>query len=700
VETRRELAVEKCGMAAYGVYPEAHEVIENDHERTVTVRNRFYSVTHSLEHGGALVDVRYHRGRDRNLLLEACAGEVAIATGGVYSERHDSQVTLSIEHQGLDVQLTFEGSLRDAQGEDCGIGYVHTYLHRWGHIRVDKRVRFTAPMRVSRMCLHSWVVGPELCHYGYRPGAPAEVATWTGAFGVCQWGRFAPGEAFDCPCEGRFVPRYVCCADPGREGIEWFVGSDLSQWDYQLAGAPGHGSFRLAPQTRPRGVGFSVCPLDIPRGGVELSGEYAFRYFVGVPIISGQANRLFLHGAFQRKQWPTAAQIGARAESGITTMHFHHDGDSYRDGQFWRDGSYPPFGRADMAEYDRVIRECQQHGIRVATYFSNKELHPSTEVYQQHGADWARLPDDTWGQLHNAYSGDEYGAQMCLRSGWLDFHKAYIDRVLSHHPLDGTYFDWNVALYCHNLRHVPGREPEEPQPGNGDWALSPAGHWDVEELLDLVAWTRERVGPEGLMVIHNTMVPMAAIENYADAIVAMEWGYSRLATGAPALADLPLEWSFMGHRSRGVIGYGCLEDDAPERVHRQMTVRSVLTASAPWPADDLALAMFAPLTGRDLSQYRFEDARWAPVQPGDGDTAAAVYHRETEALLVIGNLSEQDRTVRCRLDISSTDLAPVAAYAVQFAGSEVTMTADQIGGQGVEVAVAGDGVTVVAIRPQ
>ena len=43
---------------------------------------------------------------------------------------------------------------------------------------------------------------------------------WTGAFGVCQWGRFTPGAAFDSPYESRFVPRYVGCADPGREGID------------------------------------------------------------------------------------------------------------------------------------------------------------------------------------------------------------------------------------------------------------------------------------------------------------------------------------------------------------------------------------------------------------------------------------------------------------------------------------------------
>ena len=200
----------------YGVYPEAHEVVQDTQAQTVTIRNRFYSITHSLAHGGAIVEVRYLKGSDRNLLLNACAGEVTLAAGeGTYSERHDAETKLTIERQGTDVQLTFEGSLRDAEGKEGGIAYRHTYLHRWGHVRVDKSFTFPAETRVSRLCVHSWSVRPELCHWGYRPGAPAEGATWTAAFGVCRWGRFTPGKAFDCACESRFVPRYVCCADPG-----------------------------------------------------------------------------------------------------------------------------------------------------------------------------------------------------------------------------------------------------------------------------------------------------------------------------------------------------------------------------------------------------------------------------------------------------------------------------------------------------
>ena len=127
-------------------------------------------------------------------------------------------------------------------------------------------------------------------------------------------------------------------------------------------------------------------------------------------------------------------QIQRWADTGIQTVHCHNDGDYYGDGLFWRDGSYPPY--PDMEKYDKVIADCHRVGIRVATYFSNKELHPSTKEFQLHGSEWGRK--NRAGQLqHNFFQGtNEFGVQMCLRSGWLKFLKFSIDRVLKHHPLD------------------------------------------------------------------------------------------------------------------------------------------------------------------------------------------------------------------------------------------------------------------------
>ena len=59
-------------------------------------------------------------------------------------------------------------------------------------------------------------------------------------------------------------------------------------------------------------------------------------------------------------------------------------------------------------------------------------------------------------------------------------------------------------------------------------------------------WTRSRVGPGGLVIVHNTTTPMFATENFADFVVATEWGYQKWTDRAPDLQDLPLEWSLVG----------------------------------------------------------------------------------------------------------------------------------------------------------
>jgi hypothetical protein len=626
----------------YGVYPEEHRVEKDLAHKRILVATPYYEVEHSLAAGGQVGAIRFPRIRRENILLEPVGVELGLV-GAPKPFRPAANPKLQIARADGEVALTFETQLVDADGKAAGALLKTRFAHRWGYIRIRQELEFPAAgLDAAYLTLNRWLLRPELTHYSVRPGVGAEASSWPAAFGVSQWGRFRPGCGFDSAYESRFVPRYVGLADPGRCGIEWFVGSQLAQWDFQLAGRPGLGSLLIQSQPAPPAVSVAISPLAIA-GVQRLAGRFVFDSYIGIPIVSGRAHPPFLHASFNRKQWPSEAQVAKWARTGIRTAHFHHDGDAFQDKLFWRDGSYPPFAPEDMKEYDRVIAACHRHDIRVATYFSNKELHPSVPAFKEHGAEWARLPDDRGEIFHNFFGGDEFGGQMCLRSGWLDCLKQYIDTVLSHHALDGTYYDWNLALYCHNAKHVG---MEMPPPGRlGALAHSPAGHLDMDELVDLMEWTRRRVGPEGLMITHDTMSPMAATENFSDLIVAMEWGYSMLSAGAPELDDLPLEWTFMGARARGVIGYGCLAKNTPASVHKQMNVRCLLTGVAPWPADALDLRMFAPLRGFDPTGFVFHDWRSGAVRVADPGAAGAVYSGRTRALLLVGDLRGRARTV-------------------------------------------------------
>jgi hypothetical protein len=346
-----------------------------------------------------------------------------------------------------------------------------------------------------------------------------------------------------------------------------------------------------------------------------------------------------------------------------------------------------------MDRYDRTIRECQQAGIRVATYFSNKDLHPGTPEYRAHGQEWGRM--DRKGALrHNFFRGtNEFGAQMCLRSGWLPFLKSSIDRVLRNHPLDGVYFDWNVALYCCNGAHE----------GKAAGAVA-AGHWDIDELLDLMEWTRQRVGPGGLVIVHNTTTPMYTLENLADYVVANEWGYGKWADRAPELQDLPLEWSLVGARPRGVISYGQLNEQSPRRLHRLFALEALLGGVTPWPASTEAFevsSILKPLG--DLEQYRFEDWRNGAVALPDGRCASAVYSRPGESFILLANLDHQPCEVRCavrpeRLPRPLRRLAVADLFRPAGPTEPERMHARELAGAGALVAIPGDSVVLLRVR--
>jgi hypothetical protein len=417
-------------------------------------------------------------------------------------------------------------------------------------------------------------------------------------------------------------------------------------------------------------------------------------------LLEGHALKPWFHTTFNRNRgdWVSADQIQRWARSGIQTVHCHNDGDYYKDGLFWHDGAYPPY--PDMDKYDKVIADCHKAGIRVATYFSNKELHSSTPQFQQHGSDWARM--NRKGELqHNASSDTaEFGAQMCLRSGWLQGFKASVDRVLTNHPLDGVYYDWSVALLCCNPRH------EKLKAGR-----AAVGHWDIDELLDLMEWTRRRVGPNGLVIIHNTSTPMFATESFASHVVAHEWGYDKWSGQGPALQQLPLEWSLVGARPRGVISYQLVGEHASPRLHRLFALEALLSGVTPWTAERETFDLFPVLEPIGaLESCRFADWRNQAVALQGGRSGAAIYSRPDEAWLVVGNLQDSPQDVRCLLhpdrlpyplsSVTTATLFPSRDSSPNITGkaAPLPLDAQQLTGGGVTLTVPAERAVLVRVR--
>ena len=248
-----------------GVYPQTHE-LRTDGDSSLVVSNDFYEIVHDRSLGGAISAIRLLKAGGDNLLLEPTRCHLQAADSESPFSLND-KAEMTVGSDGDATTLTFEGPLLDESGRDSGAVLKVSYIHRWGHVKIRQELQLPPDgIEVRSLLMHHWTVRPELCWFGVRPGAVAEPSNWLWAFGVCQWGRFAPGRSFDSTYESRHVPRYVCLAEPGRRGLEWFVGSQLSQWDYQVAGSPGHGSLSITSTPDPLGMLLRICVLDLPDG--------------------------------------------------------------------------------------------------------------------------------------------------------------------------------------------------------------------------------------------------------------------------------------------------------------------------------------------------------------------------------------------------------------------------------------------------
>lgn len=682
-------------------WPQPYSVQRDSAAGVLRLQTAYYAVEHDLRSGGVIRRIALTHGKSANLLLRPLETRVRDEHGAVLSDLPDAAAEVTHRRAGLHEIITVESALVGPEGHGSGVRVKTIFEYRWGYVKIHKEFLLPATgLRVRELCPMTTVLAPNLSEYGYREGTTEEEGAPPFAFGSNRWGKLRAGQPSDPPLLTPFVPRSIIFVDPGVEGLEWFRGSELSQWDLSLTGRRGQGQCRLELSTEPPGLALALSPFWSTNGVTTLTNGCAFDFYLAVPLLEGHAEKPWVHTSFNRNRgnWVSTEEIQRWAEQGCQTVHCHNDGDYFDDGLFWRDGSYPPY--PDMDRYDRVLQDCRRVGIRTATYFSNKELHPSTQEFQEHGRPWGRM--NRKGDLqHNFFRGQsEFGAQMCLRSGWLGFLKQSIDRVLKNHPLDGVYYDWNVSLLCYNPVHE-GKDVDAPA----------RGHWDMEELLDLMEWTRQRVGPGGLVIVHNTTTPMFALENFADHVVATEWGYQKWTDRAPELADLPLEWSLAGARSRGVISYGAIDSKAPRRLHQVFALEAFLGGVTPWPASPEALALlplFAPLG--DLATWQFADWRNTAVTLSDRRCASAVYSRPGEAYLLVANLEPTARELECVLHperLAHPLASPRAASKwtvkdltepARRESAGVSLDVQQLVGKGIRIAVPGDEAILIRVR--
>jgi len=718
-------------MAARGWSPQSYEVERTSRwvsgvafREVIELSTPYYTILHDLDRGGTISMIRLTHGQANNLLVapiesrvqltsenEGEANQQNAGTERIYRDIHDRSPDVTHTKSGQWETIAVEASLLDERGEDSGLRTKTIYTYRWGYIKVHKEIIVDSDsVRARSLSVFSTVLDPSLSWYGYRPGVrelmDPNLFSWRSGQ-IRQWGRIRPGTHFDLPLATKQLPRYLVFANHGVEGIEWFMADDLRQWDYQMTGIPGTGYCTAQASTDPLGVEISIYPValssryELPKGGaVPLRGTYSFDYYIGIPILEGHAHNPWFNKSYavNKGNWVTEEQIRKNAGDGVVTMHLHNDGDHHGDGLFWRDGSYPPYPAEEMKKMDQTIALIHKHGMKTAPYFSNHELHQSTDEFKRHGREWGRIVDDQGNLRPNYY----YGAHMCLKSGWLDFLKFSIDRVLKNHDFDGVYYDWNIAMFCNNPLHV-GQDSNgvSSDKGLGAIALSETAHWDMEELLELVEWTRARVGPEGIIILHNTLVPMFATENFANYVVGMEFSYGKLSVSVPHPRDLPLEWNFAGARPRTVIGYGTIARGAPQRLFKAHAVTTLMTSVAPWPVSDEAIELYKVLEPLgDLEAYQFQDFRNSAVTIDSLNAVSAVYSKPGEAYILLANLDGDAKTINCSVapERLANPFSLVAEAELVAEQNRLPLDPRKLTTVGEEVRLPADGVLVLHIR--
>lgn len=679
-------------------WPQDYSVRLDREKNILHLKTPYYSVEQAVASGGNISGISYINGKAKNLLRAPVGVRINTADGNEYTDLINATATISFVNSGKSVRVVTDCNLRTKNEEASTVILKTIYEYRWGYIRVRRELMFQDSLRVKKISLISMRLAPELSDYGYKPGITEQDNSLPFGFNVIKWRKQRSGTHLDLPLNTGSIPEYLVFLNQGVEGIEWFMSDNAWQWDYQLTGRPGTGLCSVAGSYLPPGIDVSICPVNLPEGEVTLKGRYTFDYYLGLSVLPGKADNVWLHSVISRSgnDWTSGDQIRAMAKSGIRTISYQDDGDVDNDGIYWKDGIYPPYIPEDMDRLDKVLDMCQQNRIKTSAYFSIKEFHPSAAAFKDSAEIWARKYNDK-NELKYSYSGTGkiYGVEMCLKSGWKDYFMTYVDKILSAHKFDGIYYDWNLPLYCNNPVHTGDFHASEIEKGLGVMKISPSGHRDIDELLGLMEWTRQRVGPDGLVIIHNTMTPMLATENFANYVVAMEWGYGKLAEEIHPLSELPPEWNFAGSRPRGIIGTGTLYPGSPERLRKKLTIEAMLTGITPWPVMPEAVELYQKLLPLgDLRQYKFIGWNNKIVNLNDTLCAAAIYSKPDTAYLVIGNLGNKTSDLILRLNPDSLPfpIRKIRSARLQSSSGKTILNAGLILSRGIKVTVppAGD----------
>jgi hypothetical protein len=594
--------------------------------RRITVRSPWWEVGFDLHRGGALDSIVFPHGSGRNVLLEPLSTSVD-NWSDVDARNVESRVW---EENGVRM-VEFRGALGPAR-----------FRTRWAvsaySLRAEHTLSFPDGLKARRVAVGSTRLRAGLDEWGVRPGPfadPDKVSTGSAAY----WGKFATAGI-----DQKHTPLLLFFYQRGVEGFDLTTGTDLAAWDTGLTGQSGLGRYQAANDAE--SIRLTREPLSVTEPVAVRPGDHTFSYHLGLPHLVERSNRRWRHIQIGNHPWPTDAQIAEWAAAGANLARIHND--YAEDGNFWRDGAWPPYDEAGMAEMRRVIAACHRHGIQVMPYFSLKEFHPEAPGYKENETAWKRSIGKR-DIIHNKAPSGEFGAQMCMQSGWLERRKKDVQTAYRELGFDGIYYDWVTTQACDNPAHAPGM------------------HLDTDAVIDMLAWTRRLLAPAGgPLVLHiSGWFESITMENYADLVVNMEEFSSK--AQMMTLADIPIS----GFQSETLPRSPCpsyRKDNAEERNRNNVALQVVLGlfphAVPTSPAGVETLRLFRAFKPYKLEDFRFHSVYTHAITAAPADVLGALYTTPELALALVSNPNATPRqSVHWRLD--PTRLGPAARVRVK-----------------------------------
>ncbi|MBS7610913.1 hypothetical protein KEJ27_01675 [Candidatus Bathyarchaeota archaeon] len=593
--------------------------VESAEKGVISVKSRFWEVLHDARKGGCITSIRFFHGSGENILQSPI-----MSYFGSYQDVLNDAVDIRMVDRNGFVEVEVYGELKDIHGSTIDTKYAYTYKYSEGHIKITQKYRFEKPADVKQVGIGCMNLTSKFSYFAARPSHVRADKP----YGNCTalWGEvyFAGKPAF----EEKNIPLYMAVFNPGVEGIEFIPGSDLEEWTKQLTDYEDLGVFQIKGESKQRSTRITIEPLGSRVRGYSiphLSGNYVFHYYLGLPKVRDKLPRKYMHMSFGNHPWPSDEDIRRWAYKGVSVVRIHND--YHPSGDFWHDGSWPPYDEKGMRELKRVINTCHKYGIKIVPYFSLYEINPKSEAFADGYIVWRRTIDER-GFLIETYPPNYFfGFGMCLRSGWKDFLKKYVEKVVKTLGFDGVYYDYAHYWFCSNRHHSRG------------------DHTNIDELIEFLEYTRSLVGEDGVILLHQSgWFPSVLVENYADGHIMLEdWSeWSEL----PPLERFPpntLHLRFMNVASK----IPCPLYQAVDAVKAtwDLCAKCSVLGAFPWQSLGLAaepvLALFEAFRAFDLSQFKFKDYTAGFVKTSNEAVKSAVYFNEDKVLVVLANVEDK-----------------------------------------------------------